>query len=153
MPTKIKKLKGTLQECRENKSEPAPPALKQIPDPPEHFNEIAKGEWYRVVGQLISLKLLSNMDLALIEVYCREYAIYVEMNELLDQKSRVMVFKDEKGNMKHAQVAPHQRIADRAVEKMLKIAAEFGFTPSARTRINADILKSDNKTFDEFSDL
>jgi len=136
LPTAIKKKKGTYRKDQAIENEMTPKLVKNIPSPPDTLNKVAKAEWYRLIGELSRLKVLSHMDLSLIEVYCKEYAVYLEMNELLEKNGRVMVYKNDDGTLKHVQVAPHQRIADRAVEKMLKIAAEFGFSPSARTRIS-----------------
>lgn len=152
LPTEIKKLRGTDQPCRILDDEMAPPPISNIPAPPDGMRDIAKSEWYRIVGELSSLKILSNLDLALIEIYCNEYCVYLEMEQTLQKNGRVIFYKDKDGHLLRAQAAPHQRIADRAVEKMLKIAAEFGFTPSARTRISAGLAAlKDEEDANEFT--
>ena len=137
LPTAIKKKKGTLQKCREVENELSPKLVQSIPSPPEDMREVAKTEWFRIVGELSRLGVLSHLDLTLIEVYCNEYSVYIEMEQLLQKNGRVIFYKNADGSLKHAQRAPHQSIADRSVDKMIKIAQEFGFTPSARTRISA----------------
>lgn len=136
LPTQIKKLKGTLEKSRVLDDEMTPEPVSEIPLPPEWLNDIARQEWYRVVGGLAALKMVSSLDLGMLAIYCNEMSVYIEIEEMLRQKDRVMVFKHENGQLKYAQVVPYQKVADRAFEKAMKIATEFGFTPASRTRIS-----------------
>ena len=63
--------------------------------------------------------------------------LYVEMEEKLKRVGRIDEFYNEDGALIRRTTKPEQRIANDSLAKALKIACQFGLTPSARTRINA----------------
>ncbi len=148
LPTKIKETRGTLEKRRVLNDEMIPDALPKIPEPPGWLSDIAKEEWQRVASFLTALRILSPLDLGILAMYCNEISVYIEMEEKVRNADRVFVYRDDNGKIKQIQTVAYQRIADRALEKALKIAAEFGFTPSSRTKISmgqaAVIEKIDN---------
>lgn len=110
--------------------------VRDYPEPPEYLDEIGVREWDIIVPGLQAANVLSRIDLSLVAMYCNEIATYVDcQRKMREQNSRVMVIKDDNGKIKYAQQVPFQKIANEALEKALKLAAEFGLTPSARTRI------------------
>jgi|DEB0MinimDraft_6_1074348.scaffolds.fasta_scaffold50120_2 P27 family predicted phage terminase small subunit len=135
LPTEIKKKKGTLQKCRTLEDEVQPETVSEAPPAPVWLSEIGKQEWDRVIDYLISNNLLASCDLSIVAFYCNEVSVYIESEQQLRQNSRMIAYKDEKGKIKHAQQVPLQIIARKSLESAMKIAAEFGFTPSSRTRI------------------
>jgi phage terminase small subunit len=69
---------------------------------------------------------------------------------LLRENGRVQVFKNEDGSIKYAQSVPYQKIANDALDKALKIATQFGFTPSARTNIQQPTYIQQNNEYNFF---
>jgi len=135
-PTNIKKLHGTYREDRANPYEPRPIALQIIPEPPFELTGHALNEWRRVTDELFLLKMLHNADLSMIAVYCNEIGNYIE-SSILARQERLLSLQSESGTIKSINASPHFQIAHKSLEYALKIAAEFGFTPASRTRINA----------------
>lgn len=136
LPTKLKEVQGTLEKTRVLDDEMMPEPVSGVPMPPQWLSEVGKKEWHRVVEPLHAMKMVSGLDLGMLALYCNEMSVYIEMEQELRSKSRVYAVKDSEGNVKQIQTVAHQRIADRALEKALKIAVEFGFTPAARTKIS-----------------
>ncbi len=66
-PTKLKLLKGNPGK-RAIKNEPEPEVC--IPDPPDHLDDVAVGEWNRIAPQLEQLGLLSDIDMVALAMYC-----------------------------------------------------------------------------------
>jgi phage terminase small subunit len=62
---------------------------------------------------------------------------YIEMENYLKLNGRVDEFFNEDGALTRRTQKPEQRIATDSLNKALKIACQFGLTPSARTRISA----------------
>ena len=61
--------------------------------------------------------------------------------------------KDDEGNPKHAQVVPMQTISKQSLEMALKIAQNFGLTPSSRSKISApQKLEIKDNEFNFFND-
>lgn len=151
VPTQLKELKGTAQPSRVRRDEVRPPVLKEIPLAPDYLSARGKEEWYTTCAELAGLKMLHKVDLSLLAAYCNEMAVYWESETLLRQNGRLIVFKNEDGSLKYAQPAPHVSIARNALKMALSIATQFGFTPSARTRIAAPV--GESKPTDPWAEL
>ena len=92
-----------------------------------------------------SLQMLHQIDLRLIEAYCNEMSLYIETEQLLRNKGRIQAFKNADGTLKHTQAVPHQKIAKDALASALKIATQFGLTPTARASINAPVTNNNTQ--------
>lgn len=150
LPTEIKQLKGTLRADREIKDAMKPTKIIDLPYPPEYLNEDAKKEWYVIIKEYHKLGMISKLDLGILGLYCNEISIYIEMTNKLRDKDRVMVFKNPDGSIKYAAQVPYQKIANDALAKALKIASEFGLTPSSRTKISTGQITNNDDPFLEF---
>ena len=136
-PTRLKRLAGTDQPCRVNENEMQVSLLANIPSPPIPLNEFGLKEYEIVCNELHSKRMLHLVDLSLVTAYANEMGLYIEMEEKLKKVGRIDEFFNEDGNLTKRQTKVEQRIANDALAKALKIACQFGLTPSARTRINA----------------
>ena len=92
--------------------------------------EVATREWDRLVGELVTLRLLTNLDRAALAAYCGAYALWAEAMEAI-QKFGTMI----KSPTGYPVQSPYLAIANRQGEIMMRIASEFGFTPASRSRI------------------
>jgi phage terminase small subunit len=54
-------------------------------------------------------------------------------------------FKNPDGTLKHMQAVPYQKIANDALDRALKIATQFGMTPTARTSISQPVIQQNNQ--------
>jgi P27 family predicted phage terminase small subunit len=110
-----------------------------LPMPPPHLCDEAKVEWGRVASMLYALRLLSELDVAALTAYCQAWAIHKQATEALnlmaksDAVTKGLLIKTTNGN---AIQNPLVGIANKAANDMMRFAAEFGMTPSARARIN-----------------
>ena len=135
-PTALKVLGGTDQPCRVRKDEMKPASLTHLPRPPAELNERAAQEWYTVASELLNQRMLHAVDLSLLAAYCNEVAVYWECEELLRKNGRVMQTVRKDGAKTMMQV-PYVSIGRNALKMAHQLAAQFGFTPAARTRISA----------------
>lgn len=109
-----------------------------LPNAPDHLSDEAKAEWHRVIGGLFALKLMTDLDVAALSAYCAAYATWKMATTSLgtfakiDPINRGLVIRTSNGNMIQN---PLVGIANKAATDMVKFAAEFGMTPSARARI------------------
>jgi len=69
---------------------------------------------------------------------------------MLREKGRIQIYKNTDGTIKHAQSVPYQKIANDALDRALKIAREFGLTPSSRTSISAPSINIQNNQTNYF---
>ena len=124
---------------------PMPPkeakAVRALPMPPPHLADEAKVEWGRVSEELFNIGLLSAVDRAALAAYCQSYARWVQAERAIaemakrDQLTGGLMIKTTNGN---AIQNPLVGTANKAAADMVRYAAEFGMTPSARSRIAAE---------------
>lgn len=109
----------------------------EIPDCPTHLSAGAKKEWKRISVELERLGLIAKIDRAALGVYCQAYARW----EIAEKKMKAagddsLVYKMGSG---YEQTSAWLQISNRSVEIMHKFLAEFGMTPSARSRVNVTV--------------
>tara|TARA_R110000751_G_scaffold240843_3_gene341433 strand:- start:6214 stop:6687 length:474 start_codon:yes stop_codon:yes gene_type:complete len=150
IPTKEKELRGTLKPERIIPNEMTVSLVSSLPEPPEWLTEIGKEEYTKVCSELLNKQMLHQIDMRLIEAYCNAMALHIETEIMLREKGRIQVYRDDKGNVKHTQSIPYQAIADKALDKALKIAVQFGLTPSARSSISQPKLIQNNNEYNFF---
>lgn len=130
-------MQGTSVPSRTLENEMNAALVNQIPKAPTWLSEIGKQEWKKVTEQLFNLQMLHNIDLRLIEAYCNEMSLYIETETMLREKGRIQAFRNPDGTLKHAQAVPYQKIAKDALAAAMKIATQFGLTPTARASISS----------------
>ena len=129
-PTKLKELAGNPGGRPLNSSEPQVPVPDRAPYAPRFLNADGKREWRRVVGLLIDLGLYTELDYAALAMYCQAYGRWVQMERKLADEDLVLIGA-EGGQYQN----PKLHVANKAWEQMRKILAEFGLTPSSRSRL------------------
>jgi P27 family predicted phage terminase small subunit len=138
IPTKLKELRGTLAKSREIENEMQVTPVTKAPTPPKWLSKIAKQQWVLVTNELFMLGMLHTVDLALIEAYCNSIALHIETEQILQETGRIQVYRDEDGRVKHSQIVPLVTVSKQALSDAIKLATQFGLTPSARTKISAE---------------
>ena len=132
-PIAVLKAKGTINVTRANDQIADANALDwvhdTIPTPPEELTEKAKEIWNAQLIQAHKMYgYISFIDLSLFKEYCY---VYAEM-EWLKANTKGRTYTDEKGNIK---VDPLYNELNKIRKDFLRLSQEFGFSPSARTRI------------------
>ena len=150
IPTRIKEIQGTLKPERKLENEMQVSLVQQVPNPPAWLTEIGKEEWNKICHELFNKNMLHQIDLRLIEAYCNAMSLHIETEMMLRDKGRIQVFKNPDGSIKHTQSVPYQKIANDALDRALKIATQFGLTPSARSSIQQPTLIQQNNEYNFF---
>lgn len=129
-PTAIKQLEGNIHKERLNPNEPKPSV--SIPTCPSHLSSPARREWKRIIKELANLGLITNLDRACLAAYCQAYGRWYAAEKKLNNIEKAL-YKTHNNNVI---ISPMLSIANRAMEQMHRLATEFGFTPSSRTRVS-----------------
>jgi len=104
----------------------------ELPSPPENLLTKAKEIWTSQLSQAINLYgYISFIDLKLFEEYCY---VYAEM-EYLKYEGGNRIYTDKNGNKK---INPLYQELNRLRKDFIRLSQEFGFSPSARTRIKLE---------------
>jgi P27 family predicted phage terminase small subunit len=120
----------------------APERSPEPPEPPPFLAGYAADEWHRVAAGLHQIGLLTVLDVGPLSAYCVAYQHWREAEELLaqmaerDPATHGLLIRRQDGN---AARNPLLKAARDAANDMVRIAAEFGFSPAARARISAGV--------------
>lgn len=129
-PTHLKLVTGNAGRRPLNRREPR--AVPALPEPPAHLSTAALEEWKRLAPELARLGVLTSLDRAALAGYCQAYADWIEAEAKLRQHGKLM-----RGHRGRLVKSPYVRLRDSALVLMLKFSAEFGLTPSSRSRVVA----------------
>lgn len=141
-PTTLKLVKGNPGRRKISKKEPAPQQTKKVPAPPDHLTPGAKTFWRKMAPILHAQQLLTDVDLVAFAQLAIAHDRWVESEKKVQKYGELITF-GRRGKGKDArpgtvQVSPYLAVANRAYEQLRRMLAEFGMTPSARSRIEVD---------------
>lgn len=130
-PTTILEARGSwLPKTRAG--EPRLPVER--PSCPAWLSREAKAEWRRQVKELARMGVLARVDRGQLAVYCEAWGEFVEVCEQLRQTGRLL--KAKKSDVVYTN--PLISIRNRAVERLIRLADRFGFSPAARARVQSE---------------
>ena len=141
-PTKIKIALGTRAD-RVNLREPAGPI--GAPAPPTYLDPVARSEWDRMVPGFTAAGVLALVDGAALALYCQHFSRWRAAEEEVTKTGLV-----RETNLGGLKINPAVAIAQKAQESMLRILAEFGGTPSARSRLSVNSSEPKRDALSEF---
>jgi len=143
-PSKVKQLHGTDRKDRMNQNEPKPNELERIPEPPWYLDYYAKKEWNRAAKHLIDVGLLTEADLTVFQEYCEVHGHCVRLHQKIRDED--YEFVTESG---YHQKRPIVSILQDFQKEKRKLANQLGLSPSARTKIEVDVNKSDGPSVED----
>ena len=134
-PTNLKLVTGNRGKRALPKNEAA--VENAEPMSPSWLCDDAKVEWGRVCGQLFKVGLMTDLDRAALAAYCDSYGIFARSRRALEAMEREcpgssLTTMTTNGNVIQN---PLIGIVNKAKIDMTRYAAEFGMTPSARSRV------------------
>jgi P27 family predicted phage terminase small subunit len=109
----------------------------EIPDCPSHLDAGAKREWKLIVPELERLGLIAKIDKAALAIYCVAYSRWeAAEKELKKLGLDALTFKTPSG---YTQTSPLLQISNKAQEQIKSSMADFGMSPSARSRVSVTL--------------
>ena len=116
-----------------------PARRETVMPPPAHLDAYAAAEWKRLATELTTMGPLTNVDRGPFAAYCQAWSIYLHAQVAIDDLARkdetgmgAMLMRTLSGNTIQN---PLIGIRNQAMRNMVRYAAEFGFTPSSRVRV------------------
>ena len=146
VPTRLKILRGNPGKRPLNDQEPIPEKPAKVPRAPRHLRDAAKKEWRRIAPILLDLGILTEIDTVALAAYCEAYASWVDASTSLAKTGTIIVAKDT-GIVK---ANPLVNITSKFYDQMRAMLAEFGMTPSSRSRVKVMNKKKKNNSFKKF---
>ena len=140
LPTATKELSGNPGHRALNKAEPQPERGSRVPAPPDYLTGEAVKKWRKLAGQLHRTGVLTDVDHDSLARYCVQYQRWIKAEKALAKDGEVV--KTTKGNYVQN---PWLAISNRSLAQLNQLAAEFGITPSSRTRVKANPPEEEEK--------
>ena len=107
-------------------------SVDALPECPDHLSDEAKREWARIGPMLVECGLMAAIDTGALALYCQAWARWVEAESKLAEYGTVT--KAPSGFLVQS---PFLSIANRAMDQIAKMLAEFGMSPSSRSKVAA----------------
>ena len=130
-PTALKMLEGNPGKRPINKHEPIPPS--GAVECPSWLLPEAKMAWDRIAPMLMSMGLLTVLDVSALAGYCQSYAQWLEARENVTRNG--VQIRNEAGKL---QQNPFLNIESKSLSIMKSFAREFGFRNEMFLQIIAD---------------
>ena len=129
-PRNLRLVKGNERKDRENPDEPE--VEVSLPDPPDHLTPDEAAVFTDIAGKLQRMKVMSDFDADALAIYAVNHVRWKEANAKV--RDLGFMVKSPKGfPLKN----PYLSVAKDAEKVCMSLLAEFGMTPSSRTRVRA----------------
>lgn len=140
-PVELRVLHGAARRIA---LESVPKPRRKLPRCPDFLTGEAALCWKRTASDLYDAGLLTTVDRDALAAYCVAFARWRQAEEYVKKKGLVIFTSlktDEDGNViggNNPIQNPYLAIANKAFDQMCKLMAEFGMTPSSRTRVKIE---------------
>lgn len=143
----------TKKEIEERKEREIKPSIENVRCP-DWLDNNGKKEWDRIVEDLVSLGLLSNIDVSQLAIYCDAYAKYIQATNEIN-KFGLVIKHTNKSGATNIVTNPYVQIANKYADLVNKYCTEFGMTPSSRAKISISKVEQKKQTLEErrFGDI
>lgn len=94
----------------------------------------------------MAYQLLEPMDLPQILIYAKEFDRYLQCDEDIAKRGHYWLRYDESGEVIGTIENPSVNMAKKALDTVIKISSNFGFSPNDRQRLKAEVNPEDPTT-------
>jgi P27 family predicted phage terminase small subunit len=138
-PKAILRAQGSWRGA-DNPSDPVYPAGPI--EAPDWLDAQAKAYWAKLAPMLIRADVYKAPDETALARYCQLLSRYRTCEAFIRKHGHTYALKSDKGKVIGTRAFPEVRIASDLASQIARLDVEFGFTPSARSRIIAGITPS-----------
>ena len=136
IPTHLKVLNGNPGRRKLPKNEPAP--TTGLPQPPEGLKEDRKQAWVELAEKLARCGMGTQLDSTAFEMLVNSYCDLRDASKKVAETGPVWLERGE-GTIPKFVYSPYWVIQNKEWKKLYQMLAEFGMTPSSRTRVQREI--------------
>lgn len=111
----------------------------EVPACPQHLGKDARAEWARITPHLLTAGLITQLDRAALAAYCQAWGEWAVLEKRVKENmiahgADALIDVTPSG---YKQIAAIAQARDRALDRMLRFAKEFGLTPASRIQSTA----------------
>jgi P27 family predicted phage terminase small subunit len=100
---------------------------------------VAQEYWDELAPLLDGMGVLTRADKDKLALYCRTWAQWRIADKFIEDNGMTYVTRDADGQITSMQQFPQVAIRNKLSLILIRLAQEFGLTPSARTRVHANV--------------
>jgi P27 family predicted phage terminase small subunit len=138
LPTVIKQARGTARADRVRPDEPAVVPVLSLAAP-SWLDADGRKVFRRLARHLQTMRVLSASDLPLLSLLADQWSIYLAASAFLRENGDVYSLRDGDGNLRAVMPFPHVAQRNASAKAIQRLSAEFGLSPSSRTRVGAQL--------------
>jgi P27 family predicted phage terminase small subunit len=112
-----------------------PVVAMDLPEPPDYLSDRARVEWARAGALLKDAGLMTPLDAVAFGRFCQLVARISEAEEGLAKHGLLVKSTSNNGG---PMVSPYLSIVNQCSKQLVLLCAEFGMTPSSRSRVRVD---------------
>lgn len=102
--------------------------------PPSWLCKKAKDLFKEISDELIEMKVLNNLDVNSLALYCDYYIKFLDINKKIKNEGELIEYTNKAGATNLVE-NPKLKIKNKYFEVVNKLSKEFGLTPMARLRL------------------
>jgi len=141
-------MRGDPSKKGKPKNEPEPLAGDIVA--PDWVTGKSLEKWADVVPKLQGMRVITPADVDAVAQYCVMHEQWVRYLDQVRRGLDVLVIRDKDGKVKYMQASPAATMFVKLQAAMLKIAREFGLTPSSRVGMEVANANKEIDPLDEF---
>lgn len=130
------KARGT-RPTRDVRTNPQP--AHELPTCPDWLDDEAKACWKELIPQLDAMDVVTKVDGLMLTKYCQLWSRWKKAEMFIQRYGNSYPIKHENGSVKCFVQYPEVGIARTVAMQLARLGAEFGLSPSSRTRINVPV--------------
>lgn len=106
------------------------------PQPPNWLSKDVRAIWDEILPELERLGVTARVDVYTIATYCTIMDRKIKAQMFIDEHGLTYITKGPAGTMER--IRPQVKMMEDCEKQLRAYAAEFGMTPSSRTRLKGD---------------
>ena len=147
-PLAIHKLNGNPSKLKDIDRR-SPKATPLEPDRPAWLTGEARKMWDGLVPELLRMGVLTVLDGYSLAAACQEYSTWLKCQKILKKEGETYEYTNKNGSS-NTITRPEVGVANKALAQYRAFMAEFGLSPSSRTRLE---MAPDDQMDDELEKL
>lgn len=138
LPTKTHIIRGTFgtRQRERAEAEPRVEPVEKVPSPPSRLGKYGRELWVSLSDELVQKGILTALDLATLELTCSAFQIYAECSDALYRPGKKRRTLESYMRTRTQQTALELSTMRAAFATYKSLMAEFGLSPSSRTRLH-----------------
>lgn len=133
-PAALKRVDGTYRKDRDESAAEIEAITSKVEIPKALKEKESQEMWAYLVNRFKDARMLTELDLPMLELMCLEYQRYLNYDVILEEQGHVIISIGSSGNA-YQKENPHIKLREQALNRYMDLASKFGMNPSDRSKV------------------